>query len=329
MTGKPAFSVVITAHNAAATIGETLRSVARQDAIVKGSAEVVLVDDRSTDGTSETAAAVGIGHLRIIRIDRPSASGLTTRQDALAAGFAAATGDIILTTDADGITDADWISVLTAPILAGRADAVAGPVTFRSGSGTLGVWQTVDVADYLATNQLLVALGQKGGVLFGNFAFRREWFDRVGGFARIGLTLTEDLAFARALQEHGARIAYVGGGAVRVGACESWSALIERAKRVSAGGLSALSITIGTRMALLPVLGLGALFFGGVITLLFWLRYVVGVLFVAWALLRVGQARLLPLALFYEPLAIAIGLAVMWRLARNAEVEWGGRKYAR
>jgi cellulose synthase/poly-beta-1,6-N-acetylglucosamine synthase-like glycosyltransferase len=329
MTARPAFSVVITAHNAAGTIGDTLRSVARQKGVAAQALEIVLVDDRSTDGTSEAAVAAVGDRVRIIRIENPSASGLTTRQDALAEGFRAAVGDIVLTMDADGVAVADWVTSLAQPILEGHADAVAGPVTFRAEAGLLGAWQTVDVSDYLATNLMLVALGYPGGVLFGNFAFRREWFDRVGGFARIGMTLTEDLAFARALQEAGARLSYAGGGAVEVAACESWSVLIERAKRVSAGGVSALSIWLGIRMALLVLLAVAAALIGGVASVLFWARYVLGVAFVGWALLRVGKVRLLPLALFYEPLAIIIGLIVMWRLARSAEVEWGGRKYAR
>ena len=329
MTAKPDFSLVITAHNAADTIGSTLQSVAIQDGIPPQSMEIILVDDRSTDGTSEAALAAGVDQLRIIRIDQPSSSGLTTRQDALAVGFRAAKGEIVLTLDADGIAGPDWVSALTAPIQAGHADAVAGPVTFRAKAGMLGAWQTVDVSDYLATNQMLVKLGFPGGVLFGNFAFRREWFDKIGGFGRIGMTLTEDLSFARAIQAAGARVAYAGGGAVTVAACESWAVLIERARRVSAGGVSALSIWLGIRMALLVVLAAGAVLFGGLFTLLLWLRYGLGALFVGWAVLRVGKPRLLPLAPFYEPLAIGIGLVVMWRMARSTEVEWGGRKYAR
>ena len=328
MTGGATVSVVVTAHNAAATIAATLRSVAAQDDQGR-SVEIVLVDDRSTDGTSEAAQRAGIDGLRTIRIDQPSASGLTTRQDALMAGFRAARGDIVLTMDADGIAAPDWVSSLAAPIRAGQADAVAGPVIFRAAQGMLGAWQTIDVADYLATNRLLVALGFRGGVLFGNFAFRREWAERVGGFERIGMTLTEDLAFARARQEAGARLAYVTDGAVDVAACDSWSVLVERAKRVSAGGVSALSVWLGVRMGLLVVLAAAALVWGGLFAGLFWLRYGLGVLFVGWALARIGRWRLLPLAAFYEPLAIAIGIAVMWRRARTAEVEWGGRKYAR
>lgn len=327
MTGEPGVSVVITAHNAAGSIGPCLRSIASQAS--DGSVEVVLVDDRSTDGTSEAALAAGLSGLRLLRVEKPSGSGLTTRQDALALGIRAARGRVVLTTDADGIAAPDWISAMAAPILSGRADAVAGPVLFRAERGWLGMWQTIDVAYYLLLCSLLNALGFAGGVLFGNFAFRRELFDAVGGYERIGFTLTEDLAFGRALKAHGSRISYSSRGAVEVAACDSWSTLVERAKRVSSGGLSALSLTIGGWMAALAVLAALALAFGGAFFWLFVVRYLAGAAFSAISVARVGRFSLLPAALLYEPLAIVIGLRVMARLARSSRVEWGGKSYAR
>ena len=327
MTATPRVSVLITAHNAARTIGPCLRSIADQAA--GGEVEVILVDDRSTDGTSEAALAAGLQALRVLRVEQAARSGLTTRQDALALGIGAALGEVVLTMDADALAAPDWIASMSRPVLSGAADAVAGPVFFRAARGWLGVWQTVDVAYYLLLCSLLNALGFAGGVLFGNFAFRRELFDAVGGFERIGFTLTEDLAFSRALKAHGSRIRYSAKGAVEVEACESWSVLVERAMRVSSGGLSALSLWLGVWMALLPVLAVLALFFGGTFGGLLLARYLAGAAFCAVALIRVGRLSHLPAALVYEPLAIAIGLRVMARLARNSQVNWGGKSYAR
>jgi cellulose synthase/poly-beta-1,6-N-acetylglucosamine synthase-like glycosyltransferase len=329
MSAGPSVTVLITAHDAAAAIGPCLRSIAAQRDLPEGGFEIVLVDDRSTDGTSEAALALGLADFRLIRVEAPSGSGLTTRQDALALGIRAARGDIVLTTDADGIVGPDWVAGMTRPIREGMADAVAGPVFFRAERGGLGFWQTVDVAYYLALCGLLDRAGFAGGVLFGNFAFRRELFEAVGGFERIGFTLTEDLAFSRALHRHGACIRYGSDGPVEVAACESWSVLIERAKRVSSGGFSALAVTLGTWMTLLPVLAVLAAMFGGVFAWLLAARYAAGVLFCGFALLRARRLSLLPLALLYEPLAFAIGLRVMASLSHNSRVEWGGKNYAR
>lgn len=326
MNPAPRVSVLITAHNAAGAIGPCLRSI---DARPDDGVEVILVDDRSTDGTSEAALAAGLPALRILRVETPADSGLTTRQDALALGIRSARGDVVLTMDADGIAAPGWVATMSASILRGEADAVAGPVFFRAERGWLGVWQTVDVAYYLLLCSLLNALGFAGGVLFGNFAFRRKLFDAVGGFERIGFTLTEDLAFSRALKAHGSTIRYSGRGAVEVAACESWSVLVERAKRVSSGGLSALSLALGMWMALLPLLALAAMALGGMWGWLLLARYALGAAFSAASLLKAGRLSLLPASLLYEPLAIAIGLRVMARLARNSRIEWGGKSYAR
>jgi len=329
VTARPAVTVLITAHDAAADIGACLRSIAVQRGVPEGGFEVVLVDDRSSDGTAEAAHAAGLGNLVLIRVDTPAQSGLTTRQDALALGIGAARGDIVLTIDADGIVGPDWVAAMTRPIREDRADAVAGPVYFRAGTGWLARWQTVDVSYYLALCSLLDRAAFPGGVLFGNFAFRRDLFDAVGGFEKIGFTLTEDLAFSRALHRIGARIRYGREAPVEVAACASWAVFVERAKRVSSGGFSALAVVLGVWMALLPVLAVPALFLGGVFAWLLAARYAAGVLFTAWSLMRVRRPSLLPLALLYEPLAFAIGLRVMASLGRDSHVEWGGKKYER
>jgi cellulose synthase/poly-beta-1,6-N-acetylglucosamine synthase-like glycosyltransferase len=329
MSATPTISVVITAYNAAATIRDCLAAIAAQAASISGELEVVFVDDRSTDGTTEAALAAGVPNLRAIRIERPAGGALTTRQHALATGIEAARGKYVLTMDADGHAAPDWATAMTASVVAGTADAVVGPVFFRADTGWLGAWQTVDVAYYQLVCKVLNALGFPGGALFGNFCFRREWFARVGGFAGIGMTLTEDLALARALHAAGAKTSYIGRGAVEVEACASWSVLIERAKRVSSGGTSALSIALGGWMLALVALLVSGLVLGGWFAAAFALRYVAGVLFSAVALIRVRRPDLLAFALLYEPLAIIIGLIVMVRIGRSRRVEWGGVGYER
>jgi glycosyltransferase involved in cell wall biosynthesis len=48
----PDISVIISAYNRAALIGETLRSLLNQTVLAK---EIIIVDDGSTDGTAEKA----------------------------------------------------------------------------------------------------------------------------------------------------------------------------------------------------------------------------------------------------------------------------------
>lgn len=86
-------SVVVPARNAVATLAETLRSILAQDRL----AEIIVVDDGSTDGTAGVAAGTGDRRIRVIPGPR------TGIADALNAGLFAATGRYVARCDADDI----------------------------------------------------------------------------------------------------------------------------------------------------------------------------------------------------------------------------------
>lgn len=87
-------SVIIPAKNEEETLGAVLSDVNATIAAMHGyDVEVIVVDDRSTDRTSEIAAANGA---RVVANQRISGKG-----HALRAGFEAASGDILVMMDAD------------------------------------------------------------------------------------------------------------------------------------------------------------------------------------------------------------------------------------
>jgi glycosyltransferase involved in cell wall biosynthesis len=87
------YGVVIPAFNAAATIGDALRSVAAQTILPE---EIVVVDDGSTDDTAGAVAASGVP-VRFLRQENAGPGSATTR------GFAALAYPIIATIDADDL----------------------------------------------------------------------------------------------------------------------------------------------------------------------------------------------------------------------------------
>jgi glycosyltransferase involved in cell wall biosynthesis len=87
------YGVVIPAFNAAATIGETLKSVAAQT--VRADA-IVVVDDGSTDDTAAQVAACGIA-VTYVRQENAGPGSATTR------GFAQLATPVIATLDADDL----------------------------------------------------------------------------------------------------------------------------------------------------------------------------------------------------------------------------------
>jgi glycosyltransferase involved in cell wall biosynthesis len=116
----PRVSVVVPALNEAENLPHVLP-------LIPDVHEVILVDGWSTDGTIEVARQLR-PDIRIVSQERAG------KGAALCAGFEAATGDIIVTIDADGSTDPREIPAFVEKLKNG-ADFVKGS-RFLSGGGT-------------------------------------------------------------------------------------------------------------------------------------------------------------------------------------------------
>jgi dolichol-phosphate mannosyltransferase len=95
----PFLSVVVPTYNEAANIGPFLETLlAGLDSAVGGGYEVIVVDDRSPDGTGELATAISAGRpsLRVVR--RSGERGLAS---AVVRGWQVARGDVLATINAD------------------------------------------------------------------------------------------------------------------------------------------------------------------------------------------------------------------------------------
>jgi glycosyltransferase involved in cell wall biosynthesis len=95
--------------------------------------EVVLVDGHSTDGTAEVAREL-FPAVKIVGQDR------TGKGNALACGFAASTGDVVVMLDADGSTNPDEIPAFVDALVEG-ADFAKGS-RFAKGGGTSDISPT-------------------------------------------------------------------------------------------------------------------------------------------------------------------------------------------
>ncbi len=108
--------VAIPALNEEETVGSVIRSIPRGIPGI-GSIEVLVVDDGSSDGTPEIAAAEGA---RVIR--HPATTGVGGAfHTALTYGIDRGS-DLIVTIDADGQFDPSEIPTLIAPVLSSAAD---------------------------------------------------------------------------------------------------------------------------------------------------------------------------------------------------------------
>ncbi len=111
-------SVVIPVYNENATIREIVRRVEAVDV----NAEIIAVDDGSTDGSVEKLEEMQReGRLELVRHETNQGKGA-----ALKTGFARATGDLVVVQDADLEYDPNEYAKLMQPIVRGKADVVIG-----------------------------------------------------------------------------------------------------------------------------------------------------------------------------------------------------------
>ena len=112
-------SVVIPSYNDAVFVESCLAALARQQ---RAPDEVIVVDNESTDATATVALAAGA------QVVRAPKRGIWP---AAAAGYDAASGDVIARLDADSVPPPDWLARIESALdLSPETDIVTGPGDF-------------------------------------------------------------------------------------------------------------------------------------------------------------------------------------------------------
>lgn len=120
-------SVIVPIYNEAGTVRAALDAIVAKE-VPGWTLEIIMIESNSTDGTREIVQTYAShSRVKLILEDRPRGKGHAVR-----AGFAAATGDVILIQDGDLEYDLDDYEILLAPIAAGRQEFVLGS---RHGEG--------------------------------------------------------------------------------------------------------------------------------------------------------------------------------------------------
>jgi cellulose synthase/poly-beta-1,6-N-acetylglucosamine synthase-like glycosyltransferase len=191
-------SVIVPAYNEKQGIAAAVRSLAGGD---HPEIEVIVVDDGSTDGTSDIVENLALPNVRLIR--RPNGG----KPGALNTGLAAARHELVVMVDADTLVAADSIRTLVQPMADRTVGAVAGNVKVGNQASLIARFQHIEyVMGFNLDRRLYDVLRcmPTGPGALG--VFRRQALLDVGGMSDD--TLAEDTDVTMALCRAGWRVVY-------------------------------------------------------------------------------------------------------------------------
>ncbi|MFG2572994.1 bifunctional polysaccharide deacetylase/glycosyltransferase family 2 protein [Streptomyces sp. NPDC048481] len=194
-------SVIVPAYNEKECIANTLRSLAGSTHPI----EVVVVDDGSTDGTSEiareAARSLGMTDVRVIRQDNAG------KPAALNNGVRAARHDIVVMMDGDTVFEPDAVHRLVQPFADPEIGAVAGNAKVGNRDTVIGAWQHIEYVMGFNLDRRMYDLLRCMPTIPGAIgAFRRDAVLEAGGMSED--TLAEDTDITIAMHRAGWRVVY-------------------------------------------------------------------------------------------------------------------------
>lgn len=190
-------TVIVPAYNEEAGIEAAVRSLLASLHPV----QVVVVDDGSTDATSEIVAAMDEPLVTLIRQENAG------KPAALNTGLAVAQNELIVMVDGDTIFEPATIGNLVRPFADPSVGAVSGNAKVANRGGLLGRWQHIEYVIGFNMDRRWYDLAQCMPTVPGAVGgFRAQALREVGGVS--GDTLAEDTDLTMAIGRAGWRIVY-------------------------------------------------------------------------------------------------------------------------
>ncbi len=229
-------SILICTRDRAQSLRETLASLSQVNVPDGWRCELVVVDNGSSDETAQIVREAALPQLAEVRLVEEPRRGVSHARNA---SIKAARGEVLLCVDDDVRLPSNWIEGMSAPIIEGRAQAVAGGV--KIAPHLLRPWMTSHHTTWLASTDRYDAEAPSG-LIGANMALAREIFEKIPGYdpelgpGRLGLG--EDTLLAEQVKAAGFKI----GGALDVAVEHHFDAsrlerqsLIERARKGGKG----------------------------------------------------------------------------------------------
>lgn len=203
---QPKVSVIVPLRNEAHHIPTLIASLQNQ---TYPNVEVLLVNDHSTDATQ--ALIFSLNNPRFIPLNTAE----TSKKAALKYGINHATGQLILTTDADVIIPPTWVQTMQQAFYSQPTHLLIGPVTMQKGM----VWQQVEHASLEGTTLGSGGIGLPVLCSGANLAFTPQWYHTCVPYLKPHVPSGDDMFLLQATLHLNGKVRTLKSKAATVGIC--------------------------------------------------------------------------------------------------------------
>lgn len=194
---QPKVSILVPAYNESKVIADTVRAALESH---YENYEIIVVDDGSSDGTSDAVRQIFGDEKKVHLITQPNQG----KWAALNTGIANSSGEILVCLDADTILDADAVPMLVRRFIDPEVGAVAGNLKVGNRINILTFWQAIEYISNQNMDRRVFGMMNAVTVVPGAVgAWRREAVVRAGGFSND--TLAEDMDLTWRVRKTGYR----------------------------------------------------------------------------------------------------------------------------
>jgi biofilm PGA synthesis N-glycosyltransferase PgaC len=327
-------SVIIPARNEEENIGKLLSSLDRQT-YSRHLFEVIVVDDHSADNTAAIVNSYPFAKLIRLELDNIN----SYKKKAIETGISAASGDLIVTTDADCIVQVNWLKTIASFKEKTNAVFIAAPVVLANESNILQRFQALD---FIVLQGITAASVQKrfhnmcNGA---NLAYEKKVFFEVNGFTGIDhIASGDDMLLMQKIAQHfPAKVSYLlsKDAIVTTRAAKTWKEFFSQRIRWASKATNYNDIKIFITLFLVYFFNcaLLALFVSG-----FWMHFLwLGLISILILKTIIELTFIYPVAKFYnkqnlikwfpffQPLHIVYTVIAGW-LGVFGNFEWKGRR---
>ncbi len=336
------FSIIIPARNEEENIRVCLQSIYQND-YPPELFEVLVIDDHSTDSTSEVIKSFSLNYssLKLITLaDELDTKRLNAyKKKAIEIAIGKSSGDWIITTDADCIVPVKWLINLDNFIQDKKPVLIAGPVKFINTGSFVSIFQCLDFLGLQGITAASVSSGMHSMCNGANLAYAKEAFYAVNGFKGIDNVASGDdmLLMHKIGKNFPGRIEYIFSkeNIVSTDPMPDWKSLINQrirwaSKSENYDDKSILWVLVivylyNVMLTVLPVLGLWNIFFLHAVIVLVLFKIIAELLLLFPVAAFYNEKKMLGWFPIMQPLHIVYSVTVGW-LGKFGSYQWKGRK---